>query len=51
MSLVIKHCQTEDAGNYIVTAKNELGAESAHMKVEVKGKEKCKRSDVKFCKS
>lgn len=38
MSLVIKNVQPEDSGNYKVTAKNELGDDSAEMTLKVKGK-------------
>lgn len=37
VSLVIKNVEMEDAGTYAVQAVNELGKDSAHMQLEVKG--------------
>lgn len=38
MSLMIKNANPEDAGTYVINAKNELGADSAHLQLTVKGK-------------
>lgn len=38
MSLIIKGVTAEDAGKYIVVAKNELGQDSTEMDLLVKGK-------------
>ena len=38
MSLVIKDVKSEDAGTYTITAENEMGSDTAEMKLIVKGK-------------
>lgn len=38
MSLMIKNANPQDAGTYVINAKNELGADSAHLQLTVKGK-------------
>lgn len=38
MSLIIKNVKSEDAGIYKITAENEMGTDSAEMKLIVKGK-------------
>lgn len=38
VSLVIKNVEMEDAGTYAIQATNELGTDSAHMQLNVKGK-------------
>lgn len=37
MSLVIKNVSMDDAGTYAVKATNELGADSGHIQLNVKG--------------
>lgn len=37
MSLVIKDVKSEDAGVYKITAENEMGIDTAEMKLSVRG--------------